>query len=101
MSDQLISTQNCHFNSATDLLQRMVWGIKWYIGECDYKPKLPITLNILTLLLLLHPAPVPFWEINYIVTLCLALSAFLHCGDFTVKSVKSFNEAAHLTWNSL
>ena len=78
-------------------LQRMVRRIKRYMGEKDRKPKLPITFAILCRLVALHPAPSSIGNLNYIATICLAVPAFLRCGEFTVIKATSFDPAAHLT----
>jgi hypothetical protein len=86
------------FNACeSPLLQRMVCGIKRYMGERDRKPKLPITFDILCLFISLYPSPQGVAVLNYTTAIRLAVTAFLRCGEFTVCNVKSFDSGAHLT----
>jgi hypothetical protein len=75
----------------------MIRGIKRYMGEKDRRPKLPITFDILRLLVSLYPSPQGVAILNYTAAIRLAVAAFLRCGEFTVRNVKSFDPAAHLT----
>jgi hypothetical protein len=79
----------------------MVRGIKRYMGEKDRKPKLPITFEILRLLVSLYAAPTSTGTLNYTAAIRLAIPAFLRCGEFTVRTTKSFDPAAHLTRGSV
>jgi hypothetical protein len=79
----------------------MVRGIKRYMDEKDRKPKLPITFEILRLLVSLYPTPTGTGILNYNAAIRLAVAAFLQCGEFTVRKSRSFDTAAHLTRSSV
>ena len=82
------------------LVQRLIRGIKRYHGERGRKPKLPITLPILSQLLAhLQPARDPLHRVVHAAS-CLAFSGLLRCGEFTTKSAH-FNPAIHLSKSCL
>lgn len=83
------------------IVQRLIRGIKRYHGEKDCKPKLPITLPIL--LIILHQIADAHTLDHRMLTAacCLAFAAFLRCGEFTVGNADKWNPAVNLSRSAI
>lgn len=78
------------------VVQRLIRGIKRYHRERDRKPKLPVTLDVLTCIRAqLNVTARPGDRVMY-ASCCLAFAALLRCGEFTVNGA-TFNAGLHLT----
>lgn len=84
------------------IVQRLIRGIKRYHGERPAKPKLPITISVLRLLLPHIPdQSIPANTVLF-AACCVAYSGLLRCGEFTVrKRGEQFNTALHLARGSV
>ncbi|THH09655.1 hypothetical protein EW146_g8622 [Bondarzewia mesenterica] len=65
------------------IVQRLIRGIKRYHGEAGRKPKQPITLPILCTILSNLPNSPQYLHLQ--AAYCVAYSALLRCGEFTIK----------------
>ncbi|KAK0241964.1 hypothetical protein EDD85DRAFT_726396, partial [Armillaria nabsnona] len=90
--------------TATDsqMVQRIIHGIKLFHGEKDQKPKQPIMLPVLTdILAHLQPGANPRHLAIY-AACCVAFSGLLHCGEFTMQSAdKAFSPSFQLSQASV
>lgn len=75
----------------------MIRGIKRFMGEKNRKPKLPVTIPLLSQIISLYASPLSIIDLNYISAITLAVCALLRSGEFTAKSSDTFDPAAHLT----
>ncbi|GLB45363.1 putative transposition, RNA-mediated [Lyophyllum shimeji] len=85
------------------VVQRLIRGIKRFHGERDRKPKLPITLNILTTILSAFDSATASNDDSLMLGAACraAFAGFLRCGEFTVRSEEKFSPAVHLTRSSV
>lgn len=83
------------------IVQRLIRGIKRYHGQKDRKPKLPITLPIL--LVILHHINDAHSLDHQMLTAacCLAFAAFLRCGEFTVGNTEKWNPAINVSRSAI
>ena len=81
------------------LLQRLILGIKWFTGEWERNPKLPITCDILREILEAATHSSQLGKRNFEASMALSFSTFLRCREFTIPAGKKFNPAIHLTTN--
>jgi len=79
------------------LLQRLILGIKWFTGEWERNPKLPITCDILREILEAATHSSQLGKRNFEASMALSFSTFLRCREFTIPASKEFNLAIHLT----
>lgn len=83
------------------IVQRLIRGIKRYHGERERNLKLPITITVLCQLLKqLRPSEEPAHRTLY-AACCLAFSALLRCGEFTISGSGKFNPEIHLSRGSI
>ncbi|KAG9023013.1 hypothetical protein FS837_006040, partial [Tulasnella sp. UAMH 9824] len=79
------------------LCHRLIRGIRWYHGEKDRKPRLPITMAVLIdLTAQLRPDAVPD-DAVFDAAFKLTFAGFLRCGEFTVEKEGKFNPETDLT----
>ena len=96
MCDQPMFTQTCPSQHAT-LLQRVIRGIKSYMGEQDHNPKLPITCEILRCMLAASTHSSLLCQLNFEASVTTAFSGFLRCGEFTVQDNRGFDPSINIT----
>lgn len=77
------------------VVQRLIRGIKRYHRERDRKPKLPVTLDVLTCIRAQLNVTARMYA-----SCCLAFAALLRCGEFTVNGA-TFNAGLHLSRGGL
>src|SRR5882672_10119211 len=73
------------------MLQRVIRGIKRYMGECERNPKLPITREVLTRILASATHTTLSSKLKMEAAATTAFSGFLRCGEFTIQAGKSFD----------
>src|SRR5467141_2700703 len=79
------------------LLQRVICGIKRYMGERERNPKLPITCDVLSRMLEAASHSSLSDKLNFEASTMTAFAGFLRCGEFTVLTGQSFDPSINLT----
>src|SRR5882672_5420381 len=79
------------------LLQRVICGIKRYMGKHERNPKLPITCNVLGCMLEATSHSSMSDKLNFEASTMTAFVGFLRCGEFTVLTGLSLDPSINLT----
>src|SRR5882672_1029546 len=79
------------------LLQRVIHGIKRYMGERERNPKLPITCDVLGRMLKAASHSSLSVKLNFKASTMTAFAGFLRCSEFTVLTGRSFDPSISLT----
>ncbi|KAJ2926046.1 hypothetical protein H1R20_g11045, partial [Candolleomyces eurysporus] len=83
------------------IIQHLIRGIKRYHGEREAKRKMPITLPVLCDLLCHLNTATDLSNLNVYAAACVAFLGFLQCGEFTIKTGKTFTASTHPTRRSI
>jgi len=85
------------FPCESPLLQCIIQGIKWYMGEGDRCPKTPITCDVLKRLLDTATHLSLASHLNFEATATSSFLGFLRCCTFTIHPAKAFDPSVHIT----